>query len=89
LIFELEADRIGHLALDDKMVESERQVVLSERITRMENSNFLLLNEQVKGAAFLAHTYRWSVLGYESDIKTGKRKIYKNTLRHIIRLIMA
>lgn len=73
LIFDLEADRIGHLALDDKMVESERGVVLSERITGMENSNWELLEEQVKGVAFLAHPYRWSVIGYESDIKNWKR----------------
>ena len=68
-IFELEADRIAHLALDSSMVESERGVVLSERSTALENSNFYNLNEQVKGAAFLAHPYRWSVLGYESDIE--------------------
>lgn len=68
-IFDLEADRIGHLELDPKMVESERGVVLSERSTGLENSNFRNISEQVKGAAFLAHPYRWSVIGYESDIK--------------------
>lgn len=68
-VFELEADRIGHLAIDSAMVESERGVVLSERITGLENSNWRLLNEQVKGVAFLAHPYRWSVIGYESDIR--------------------
>ncbi|MCK5149186.1 insulinase family protein [bacterium] len=73
VIFELEADRIGHLAFDSVMVESERGVVLAERITRMENSNYTLLSEQVKGVAFLAHPYRWSVLGYESDIRNWKR----------------
>lgn len=73
LIFELEADRIGNLALDDKMVESERGVVLSERITGMENSTFQLLNEQVKGTAFFAHPYRWPVIGYESDIKNWRK----------------
>lgn len=72
VIFELEADRIGHLALDSVMVESERGVVLSERITGLENSNFRLLEEQVLGVAFLAHPYRWSVIGYESDIKNWK-----------------
>jgi predicted Zn-dependent peptidase len=55
------------------MVESERGVVLSERITSMENSNYSLLSEQVKGVAFLAHPYRWSVLGYESDIRNWRR----------------
>ncbi|MCW1953252.1 MAG: insulinase family protein [Flavobacteriia bacterium] len=68
-IFDLEADRIGHLDLDPAMVESERGVVLSERSTGLENSNFRNISEQVKGAAFLAHPYRWSVIGYESDIK--------------------
>ncbi|MEH6680143.1 MAG: pitrilysin family protein [Sediminicola sp.] len=68
-IFDLEADRIGHLALDSAMVESERGVVLSERSTGLENSNFRNISEAVKAAAFFAHPYRWSVIGYESDIK--------------------
>jgi predicted Zn-dependent peptidase len=73
IIFDLEADRIRDLALDDKMVESERGVVLAERITSIENSNFSLLYEQVKGVAFQAHPYRWSVVGYESDIKNWRK----------------
>ena len=68
-IFDLEADRIADLALDPKMVESERGVVLSERSTGLENSNFRNLSEEVKASAFSAHPYRWSVIGYESDIK--------------------
>ena len=39
-IFDLESDRIGKLKIDPKMVESERGVVLSERSTGLENSNF-------------------------------------------------
>lgn len=73
VIFDLEADRIGHLALDDKMVESERGVILAERITGMENSNFEFLYEQVKGAAFLVHPYRWDIIGYESDIRNWRK----------------
>ncbi len=74
VMFELEADRIGDLALDDKMIESERGVVLSERITTMENSHFNFLEEQVKGVAYLAHPYRWSIIGYESDIRNWKKE---------------
>ncbi|MBN1782367.1 insulinase family protein [bacterium] len=74
LIFDLEADRIGHLALDDQMVESERGVVMSERTMYMENDPWTLLEEQVKGAAFLAHPYRWSVIGYESDIRNWTKQ---------------
>jgi predicted Zn-dependent peptidase len=69
VIFDLEADRIGHLAIDEKMVESERGVVLSERTTSLENSNLENLDEQVKSVAFHAHPYSWSVIGYESDIR--------------------
>lgn len=73
LIFELEADRIENLALDDKMVESERGVVLAERITTMENSNYSLLDEQVVSVSFIAHPYGWSVLGFESDIRNWRK----------------
>ena len=69
IIFDLEADRIANLALDSTMVESERGVVLSERSTGLENSNFRNISEEVKASAFSAHPYRWSVIGYESDIK--------------------
>lgn len=68
-IFALEGDRIAHLTIDPKMVESERGVVLSERSTGLENSNERLLMEEVNGVAFQAHPYSWSVIGHESDIK--------------------
>ncbi len=74
VIYDLEADRIANLALDSSMVESERGVVLSERSTGLENSNYRMLNEQVKASAFMAHPYRWSVIGYESDIKNWTKE---------------
>ena len=78
VMFQLESDRIGSLALDDKMVASERGVVMSERITGLENSNWQLLSEQVNSAAFVAHPYRWSVIGYESDIKNWTKEDLQN-----------
>ncbi len=67
-IFDLEADRIASLDINEKMVESERGVVTSERTTGLENSNWRTLQEEIKGAAFRAHPYSWSVIGHESDI---------------------
>ncbi|QFU20658.1 insulinase family protein [Shewanella eurypsychrophilus] len=67
-IFDLEADRIAHLDIDANMVESERGVVASERTTGLENSNWRTLQEELKGIAFRAHPYSWSVIGHESDI---------------------
>ncbi len=68
-IFDLEADRIADLDIDPDMVESERGVVASERTTGLENSNWRTLQEEVKGVAFRAHPYSWSVIGHESDIE--------------------
>ncbi|GAA6205678.1 pitrilysin family protein [Thalassotalea sp. SU-HH00458] len=67
-IFDLEADRIANLAIDAKMVESERGVVTSERSTGLENSNYRSISVEVKNAAFRAHPYSWSVIGHQSDI---------------------
>jgi len=78
VIFDLEADRIGHLALADSMVKSERGVVLSERSMYLNNSNWFKLNEQVLSVAFMAHPYKWSVIGYESDIRNWTKEDLQN-----------
>ena len=69
-IFKLESDRIADLSIDPKMVESERGVVLSERSTGLENSNYRLLGEVVQATAFQEHPYMFPVIGFESDIKS-------------------
>ena len=69
VIFDLEADRIANLIIDEKIVESERGVVSSERTTGLENSNFQAIWEEVKGAAFRAHPYSWPIIGHASDIE--------------------
>lgn len=68
-IFDLEADRIRDLSIDPKMVESERGVVLSERSTGLENSNYRVISELVQATAFTEHPYMFPVIGFESDIK--------------------
>jgi zinc protease len=77
-IFDLESDRIAHLAIDPKMVESERGVVLSERSTGLENSNSRSLTEELNSVAFTAHPYSSSVIGVESDIKAWTQQDLQN-----------
>lgn len=77
-MFDLESDRMAHLALDDKMVESERGVIISERVTGLANSPLRSLYEELKAVAFMAHPYRWSIIGYESDIKNWKKSDLQN-----------
>lgn len=69
LIFDLESDRVQNLAFDPKIVESERQVVYSERRLSVDNNNFGLLEEQLEATAIMAHPYHWSVIGWPSDIE--------------------
>ncbi|TLU99239.1 M16 family metallopeptidase [Dyadobacter luticola] len=77
-IFKLEADRIANLSIDPKMVESERGVVLSERSTGLENSNYRLIGEQVQSVAFQEHPYMLPVIGFESDIKSWTQQDLEN-----------
>lgn len=78
LAFELEANRMGSLALDEKIVESERGVVLSEYTTGYENSDYELLEDQLRSVAYQAHPYRWPIIGYESDIRNWRRSDIKD-----------
>lgn len=69
IMFDLEADRIANLAFNPEIVESERGVIVSERMTGLENSNYRTLSEEVKNAAFRAHPYSWPIIGHASDIE--------------------
>jgi zinc protease len=69
LMFDMESDRMRDLGFDPKIIESERGVVASERSTGVDNDNYGLLREQLDAAAYTAHPYGWSVIGWPSDIK--------------------
>ena len=74
LMFDMEADRIANLALDPKIVESERGVVYSERRLSVDKSPSGLLYEQLGATAFIAHPYQWPVVGWASDIESWTRE---------------
>jgi zinc protease len=77
-IFDLEADRIGHLAFVPEVIESERGVVTNERRMSIENNNFGPLYEQLQATAYQAHPYMWPVIGWMSDIQSWKIEDLKN-----------
>jgi zinc protease len=70
LVFELESDRLAHLAFDPEVVENERKIVYSERRLRVEDSNAALLDEQVQATAFKTHPYRIPTIGWPADIES-------------------
>ena len=77
LIFDLESDRIQNLSFDPKMIQSEREVVASERRTSVEANNGGLLDEQLWAAAYTAHSYHWPIIGWMSDIEHWKMEDLK------------
>jgi predicted Zn-dependent peptidase len=62
------------LRLTAESLEQEREVVKEERRLRTENSIFGLMEEQLEALVFLAHPYRWPVIGWMDDIERITRE---------------
>jgi zinc protease len=69
LMMKLEAQRMTGLVLTDAVVLPERDVIIEERHTRIDNSPIALLNEQLDTALFLHHPYRNPVIGWEHEMR--------------------
>lgn len=69
----MEADRMQGATFDPQVLESERQVVASERRMAVDNNNDSLLWENVLATAIMAHPYHWDVIGWMSDIQGWRR----------------
>ena len=68
-VVDLESDRMRSLRIDDEALAQEREVVKEERRLRTENSVFGLMEEQLESLVFLAHPYRWPIIGWMEDIE--------------------
>ncbi len=73
-VVDLESDRMRSLRLTEDSLEQEREVVKEERRLRTENSIFGLMEEQLEALVFLAHPYRWPVIGWMDDINRIDRE---------------
>lgn len=68
LALRLEGDRLQRLSLAQAAFSREREVVREERRLRVESQPFGQLIEQFFGVSYLAHPYRWPVVGWASDL---------------------
>jgi zinc protease len=68
-VMQLEADRMTGLVLDDDAVLPEREVILEERRTRIDNDPAALLREQLFANLFLNDSSRVPTIGWESEIR--------------------
>ncbi len=69
LVLELEADRARNLTLSDENIDSERNVVINERLWSVDNSPEGSLYEVLINNAFVSHPYRWEVIGFLDDLR--------------------
>ena len=72
IILELEADRLTNSIFDSTEIESERNVIISERQGNENNPLFLLI-EAVQRASFEEHSYGHEVIGNLADLQSMTR----------------
>jgi zinc protease len=73
-VMEMEADRMVNLRLDEKEVVTERDVILEERRSRVENNPSAILDEQMNATLFLSHPYGIPVIGWEHEMAKLSRE---------------
>ena len=69
MVMEMEADRMTNLVLSEKELLPERDVVLEERRSRIENSPAALLDEAAREALFGKRGYGIPVSGWPDEIR--------------------
>lgn len=72
LALRVESDRMANAIFDPAETDLERTVIISERQGNENDPNFLL-GEALQAAAFQAHSYHHSVIGWQCDLETMTR----------------
>jgi zinc protease len=70
----LEADRMRNLVLSDEDIETERQVVIEERVLTEENEPGSILQEAIRTMLFTVHPYRTPIGGWHQDLESVDRE---------------
>ena len=73
-VMEMEADRMVNLRLTKKEVLTERDVILEERRSRIENSPSAIFQEQMDSVLYHAHPYGTPVIGWQHEMETLSQK---------------
>ncbi len=68
MVMRMEADRMTNLMISEEQVAPERQVVLEERRSRVDNRPRAQLGEQVNAVMYLNYPYRRPIIGWEHEI---------------------
>jgi zinc protease len=71
LVLWLEADRMASLRIEEKVFQTEREVVKEERRMRVENQPYGRLNEIIYDQAFTTHPYKHPTIGSMHDLEAA------------------
>ena len=69
LVMSMEADRMVNLQLSDPIVLPERDVIIQERLERIDNEPGARLQEAMDAALYLNHPYRLPVIGWRHEME--------------------
>ncbi len=82
LVMKMEADRMRNLKLTDKEVLTERDVILEERRSRVDNDPASILSEQMMATLYVSHPYGTPVIGWEHEMAALTRKKALSFYKH-------
>ncbi|MBK0400926.1 insulinase family protein [Limibaculum sp. M0105] len=69
LVMGMEADRMRNLVLNERLVATERDVILEERNSRTDNDPGSLFREQMNAALYMNHPYGVPIIGWRHEIE--------------------
>ncbi|TAK46969.1 MAG: insulinase family protein, partial [Saprospiraceae bacterium] len=72
----LESERMLHAKVDEKGVETQRQVVKEERRQRIENQPYGSVLEESLKRAYHVHPYKWPTIGSMAHLDAAKEQDY-------------
>ena len=82
LVMGLEADRMKNLIFDEEEVFKERDVILEERSSRIDNNPSAMMREQMKSVLYQNHPYGRPLIGWRHEMEklslADAKKWYNN-----------
>ena len=73
----LESERMLHAVVDEKGIETQREVVKEERRQRVDNQPYGSVLEESFKRAFTKHPYNWPIIGSMEHLAAAEEQDYK------------
>jgi len=73
----LESERMLHARVDEKGIETQREVVKEERRQRIDNQPYGSIMEETFKRAYSVHPYKWPVIGSMAHLEAAQESDYK------------